>query len=505
MDWLYVILTLTLATNSLVQSFSLIPTTTEEATVGYEYNYFSYPNYGPRPTKEATVEHEYNSYNYPNYGPRISPPFSNPGEIVEGLTVEEVVLAFGYGWNADNLLKSASIACDTLGSDLSALIERTGQPGIVGDVCKTFETSNVEEGCNGLWDLVTNGKEGSFSLVPGMRCRERSDDYYNYGYGYNFNLTDYVYTTFGEAEDFNVTDYTTFVEAEEEVLAMIGDFNPYDPCSETGNKKVNNIVFALMDWLGPSVYSNIYQREVEPYSVCGILRYLFSIDVIDYVTQVITISSYPAADILESFQTVDICAISQIDFEGTIAIRVAKELLVEYSELKESEFCDFIAKPQTREAYLELGATIVINAFHTLVVEETCNNVLTIIAPLDKEGIHVDITGFNLTIASERAMFCAKASQAYSPNSGYVPIPYKLPEGVELDDWRPFEIPGVFLPGLTFIDLLEIEGASYHADKIIDGTGDILLQFQISFRVIEDDTFHVKGLCDALKPKHCLY
>ncbi|XP_071845481.1 uncharacterized protein [Apostichopus japonicus] len=457
MYWLHVFLTLTLATESLFQSV-IHELTTEEDTVEYDYgDYNSYPRYGPQ------------------FGPAL---FSNPGEVVEGVTMEEIVQTFGDGWNARNLLQSANIACSRLGAVLEDVLNQLGQPGIVGTVCESFEKGNVDEACGRVWDLATNGDAGSISVIHRLYCRERDEDNEIYNYKYNGS------------------------EIEKELLRKVESYDLYDPCSETGIKKANSFVFALMDWLGPDAYVSVNRGEIDPNSACDILRYLLSLDTAEYFVQFSSILSYPVADILESFQTFDICAISQIDFDRIIAIRAAKEILVEYSGLKGIEFCDFIAKPQTREAYLELGETIVRNAFHTLVDEETCNDVLTIIAPLDKEGLHVNITGFNLTIASERAMFCAKASQAYSPNSGYLPIPYKLPEGVELDDLRPFETPGVFLPGLTFIDLLEIEGASNHAEKIIDGLAIYCRVFEeFLSAVVEKEKLDVKRLCHSFKSR----
>ncbi|PIK40167.1 hypothetical protein BSL78_22995 [Apostichopus japonicus] len=310
------------------------------------------------------------------------------------------------------LLQSANIACSRLGSVLEDVLNQLGQPGIVGTVCESFEKGNVDEACGRVWDLATNGDAGSISVIHRLYCRERDEDNEIYNYKYNGS------------------------EIEKELLRKVESYDLYDPCSETGIKKANSFVFALMDWLGPDAYVSVNRGEIDPNSACDILRYLLSLDTAEYIVQFSSILSYPVADILESFQTFDICAISQIDFDRIIAIRASKEILVEYSGLKGIEFCDFIAKPQTREAYLELGATIVRNAFHTLVDEETCNDVLTIIAPLDKE------------------------------------------------------------------DLLEIEGASNHAEKIIDGLAIYCRVFEeFLSAVVEKDKLDVKRLCHSFQSR----
>lgn len=412
----------------------------------------------------------------------------------------------GRVWNAENLRSGAELACEAFETVITNILqEHTYEPEIAQIVCHAVGTSGIEEICDHYWDLAIGqriGEDASVSLIPGLECREYNDYYRGGGGGGGGGGRgggggggDYFSSYFGgDVNSTNAYDwYPAVVEVEHEAMAEAKDL--YDFCSGQGIEKINNILFAVMDWLGPSVLNSLYQHQLDPYSICSVGRYIMTLSPTEYTEGLYEVAKYPLADILEYLRHHDIC-----DKSDNIGIELLKDILVEFSGTNEDEFCEFISEKHTREEYLEKAATILANTLLTYFEEERCNNFLSIIAPLDEEGLHVQYIGFDLSEPSERIDFCQQVINAFSPTSTYVPTPYRFPADLDISDWEPFSTPGEFLPGLTLIDMLEIEGATWRAETIIEGVGIYCTVFEeFIAQFVEEDVFDVASLCDLVK------
>ncbi|KAJ8026437.1 hypothetical protein HOLleu_31252 [Holothuria leucospilota] len=388
---------------------------------------------------------------YPGYEPEISTYVGVPGEIIDGISVKDIIETLGRAWNVNSLKMGTTLACKKFGNVTTGLVQQQSQPNILEIACDGARNSKIEQACHDIWD-VEIGEDVSFSLFPGLTCREN-----DYG---------------GDFLDF------------------------YDICSEDGQgiAKINNILFALIDWLGPPLLNIIYKLDFQ--SVCSIGRYILSMNPSKFTEQMLGVAKYPVADILEYLRSLDICHQSD-----NVRIDLLKNLLVELSIMTYDEFCDYISTKHTREGYLKKAEMILKNALLTYVEKQRCNNVLSIVASLDEEGSHVQYLGYNLSVTSERSDFCQQAISALSASSSYHPSPYRFPSDLKARDWEPFSTPGELLPGLTFINLLEIEGAARRGETILKGLSVYCTVFKgFVVEQFEDEVaYNISSLCELVE------
>ncbi|KAJ8029719.1 hypothetical protein HOLleu_29183 [Holothuria leucospilota] len=412
------------------------------------------------------------SYSYTYYMLEESP-FHVPGLAVADLHATQFLDALAGLWHSDRIIDGVALMCEDLGPKL----KRPGLKGSVRAICGPIRNSDAEKSCRYVWDATRIGiYYNSYNLF------DRSICIMGRGYGWP-----------GNAQLFE--QYPLITEVKHFFVDTLFNFTLYD-CSRSGRgiEKINNIIFALMDWLGPFAMSITSVYRYEPHMTCSMARYLLSMETTDFIENSIQICKYPVADILEYLGTADIC---QSDTDG---IEVLTNILVELSDLSKSEFCEYVSEKHTRNEHLEKAVIILQNALHLFHDERRCNNVLSILAPLDKSHVHVKYVGFDLSVPSERRDFCQQAINSFSQGSSYVTSPYRFPSDLHINEWQPFTIPGKFLPELSFIDLIGIEGAAYRAGTIIEGWSvycNVFEEFLV--QIIDDETFDAASICEFVK------
>ncbi|KAJ8042023.1 hypothetical protein HOLleu_12987 [Holothuria leucospilota] len=376
--------------------------------------------------------------------------FSNPGEILPGVTVNDTLQMFGLLWNAPSWQEIVGRVCVEYGPFINAI-----DPG-----------DQIRRECD---LIVTELQKGENSNIFG-RC----SSYWN-----QFDVeggTKQVISNYDSCLRYNLDQYFTSVDD------LMCDFDPFETVySQNLLEKGSRIAFLLLEWLGPSPFSG------DLYGACSALRILLSNRINDVIDELTNIVTYLVADTLEYLKLVDICSSTD---------QTVQDILNLLSIIQDGEdICDFLLGDPSRDEYLEKAAALVDTVLSVPLDEELCTDVLTFVSSYDKDGvIAYQITGRNFISSSSRRQFCREISSAVSVNSMYIPTSYNFPDDQDIAHWMVDS--GQILPNFSFIDAVKVLGAFLRADKLLDG-GIVLCDVFESFLFELEPS--VSSTCTALR------
>lgn len=375
-------------------------------------------------------------------------PFSNPGEILPGVTINDTLQFVGLLWNAPSWQEIVGRVCVEYGPFLNAMDPedqiRRECDLIVTDLQKG-EKSNVFGICSSYWNQYDVENIPTQMISDYDTCLRYDYDQYSFG-------------------------------------DLMCDVDPFVTVySQNLLEKGSRIAFLLLEWLGPSPFSG------DLYGACSALRILLSNRINDIIDQLKNIVTYPVADFLEYLKLDDICSSTD---------QTVQDILNLLSIIQDGEYnCDFLLGDPSRDEYLEKAAALVDTVLSVPVDEELCTDVLTFVSSYDQHGvIGYQITGRNLTVSSIRRQFCREISSALSVDSTYMPMSYSFPDDQDIDNWMVDA--GQILPNFSFIDAVNVLGAFLRADELLDG-GIVLCDVFESF--LSELEPSVSSMCTAFR------
>lgn len=402
-------------------------------------------------------------------------PFSNPGEILPGVTVNDTLRFVGMIWNTPSWEELMGHVCIHYGPLLYTL----------------YREEQIRSECD---LLVTSLQKGQKADIFG-RCVSYWDQI-----GVE-NMTRSLISYYDQC-----LRHHDMKQGSPSLDSTMCYLDPLATVYATNLlEKTSRVAFNLLEWLGPSPFS------ADWFGICSALRILLSDSIDQILDKLKNLLMYPVADTLEYLHHADVCNDVQTVPIDLLAI------------LPNEDVCGFLSDDHSREEYLDKGAKLIDAVLGVAVDDEVCTNALTaFISVYDQYGAIVYvITGWNLTSDLSRQEFCSELVAAFSDNSPYIPTPYMFP----FDEFSGLDSPqqnsnsyffqvddsfgtaphltrfiyadeGQLLPNLSFIDAVNVLGAFLRSDSLSAGLVVLCDVFESFLSEIKPS---VQSLCMALR------
>ncbi|KAJ8038629.1 hypothetical protein HOLleu_16101 [Holothuria leucospilota] len=387
---------------------------------------------------------------YPNFSKFT--PFSNPGVILPGETINDTIRFVGMVWNTPSWEEFMGHVCIQYGPLLYSLHPREqirSECDLVVTSLQKGQKSDIFGRCVSYWDQI--GVENmARSLISNYdQCLRRRD--MKQGSPSLDSSMCYIHP-----------------------LATVYATNLLE--------KTSRVAFNLLEWLGPSPFS------ADWFGVCSALRILLSDSINQILDKLNTLLMQPVADTLEYLHQVDICNDVQ-------TVRNFFDLLAILQNEDES-VCGFLSDDHSREEYLDKGAIIIDAVLGVAVDEEVCSDALTgFISLYDQYGaICYLITGWNLTSDLSRQRFCGELVAAFSDNSPYIPNSYVF-QAHDLTRFI-YANEGQVLPNFSFIEAVNVLGAFLRSESLSAGLVLLCDVFELFLSEIKPT---VQSMCTTLR------
>ncbi|KAJ8038828.1 hypothetical protein HOLleu_16368 [Holothuria leucospilota] len=312
-------------------------------------------------------------------------PFSNPGEILPGVTVNDTLRFVGMIWNTPSWEELMGHVCIHYGPLLYGL----------------YPEEQIRSECD---LLVTSLQKGQKADIFG-RCVSYWDQI-----GVE-NMTRSLISYYDQC-----LRHHDMKQGSPSLDSTMCYLDPLATVYATNLlEKTSRVAFNLLEWLGPSPFS------ADWCGVCSALRILLSDSIDQILDKLKNLLMYPVADTLEYLHHADVCNDAQ-------TVRTFFNLLA-ILQNEDEDVCGFLSDDHSREEYLDKGAKLIDAVLGVAVDDEVCTNALTaFISVYDQYGAIVYvITGWNLTSDLSRQEFCSELVAAFSDNSPYIPTPYIFP------------------------------------------------------------------------------
>lgn len=375
-------------------------------------------------------------------------PFSSPGVIIGDYTFENTMDVLGRAWVASSPQEIIGLVCVHYGPQLYSL---TNEYGTIRDTCNHIVTSlkwgtisDIVARCETEWDNLTFGSDENSTLFTLNEC---------YTTVYDYPISPSIPIEFQYAGD---------------IIAGV-----YSSCPGgygLGTDRLSALASGVLDWFGPSILSlangDTYQTA---FAGCSILRYVLTMDITDLLSEVTDLLSYPIADVLEYLQYLQVCSKFDESVDHSEGFNLIFDLLLSFSGRTSTSMCSFFSASNTRDDYEEEAANIADNILSVITDAALCRDLMAELATsTDAIDILESITGDDLSLAANRNSLCNDIVDAFTTGSSATLESYSLPNGVDINQYDFFSVPGELLPNLNFAEALTIFGAMYTSNSVAD-------------------------------------